>query len=125
MRTVALRTETDARRSACPVQDVLNDIFKRLQRDRSGEVASYIPELRKANPEWFAACLVTADGKIYEVGETHQTFTIQSISKPFVYGMAIEDNGSPKFSRKSGWSPPAMHSKLSACGQAKAGQPDD
>ena len=114
-----------ARRSVCPVQDVLNDVFKRLQRDRSGEVASYIPELRKANPEWFAACLVTADGKIYEVGETHQTFTIQSISKPFVYGMAIEDNGSPKFSRKSGWSPPAMHSKLSACGQAKAGQPDD
>jgi glutaminase len=88
MRTDALRTETYARRSACPVQDVLNDIFKRLQRDRSGEVASYTPELRKANPEWFAACLVTADGKIYEVGETHQTFTIQSISKPFVYRMA-------------------------------------
>ncbi len=30
---------------------------------------------------------------MYEVGDTRQEFTIQSISKPFVYGLALEDNG--------------------------------
>ena len=124
MRTDALRTETYARRSACPVQDVLNDIFKRLQRDRSGEVASYIPELRKANPEWFAACLVTADGKIYEVGETHQTFTIQSISKPFVYGMAIEDNGRPEVLKKV-WVEPSGEAFNAISLRPGQGQPDN
>jgi glutaminase len=124
MRTDALRTETYARRSACPVQDVLNDVFKRLQRDRSGEVASYIPELRKANPEWFAACLVTADGKIYEVGEIHQTFTIQSISKPFVYGMAIEDNGRPEVLKKV-WVEPSGEAFNAISLRPGQGQPDN
>jgi glutaminase len=56
-------------------------------------MATYIPELGKADPEWFGICLVTADGVVYEVGDTNQTFTIQSISKPFAYGVALEDNG--------------------------------
>jgi glutaminase len=58
-----------------------------------GALASYIPELAKANPEWFGICLVTATGAVYEVGDFLQPFTIQSISKPFVYGLALEDHG--------------------------------
>ena len=58
-----------------------------------GEVATYIPELGKANPDWFGVCLVTAGGAIYEVGDTGQPFTIQSIAKPFLYGTALEDAG--------------------------------
>ena len=37
--------------------------------------------------------MVTADGHVYEVGDTDLEFTIQSISKPFVFGMALEDQG--------------------------------
>ena len=58
-----------------------------------GTVATYIPELAKANPNWFGICLVTATGHVYEVGDSQQPFTIQSISKPFVYGLALEDHG--------------------------------
>ncbi|HEY8966184.1 MAG TPA: glutaminase A, partial [Candidatus Methylacidiphilales bacterium] len=58
-----------------------------------GEVATYIPELGKANPDWFGICLVTAAGAVYEVGDTTQPFTIQSISKPFLYGKALEECG--------------------------------
>lgn len=58
----------------------------------SGNVATYIPELAKANPDWFGICIVSAGGHVYEVGDSRQEFTIQSISKPFVYGMALEDN---------------------------------
>ena len=58
-----------------------------------GKLASYIPELAKANPNWFGICLVTTNGVVYEVGDSRQPFTIQSISKPFAYGLALEDNG--------------------------------
>jgi glutaminase len=36
-------------------------------------------------------CLATTDGRLYEVGDTRQAFTIQSISKPLTYGLALED----------------------------------
>jgi glutaminase len=58
-----------------------------------GEVATYIPELGRADPSWFGIAVVTADGHVYEVGDTGLEFTIQSISKPFVFGMALEDRG--------------------------------
>ncbi len=75
-----------------PIQDYLQEIHSRHSTLRDGQVATYIPELAKANPDWFGICLVTADGHIYEVGDSRQHFTIQSISKPFVYGLALEDN---------------------------------
>ena len=108
----------------CPVQRVIEDVCKRLVRDRSGEVATYIPELGKANPEWFGACLVTADGKTYEVGETQQVFTIQSISKPFVYGMAIEDNGQAEVLKKI-WLEPSGEAFNAIRLRPGQGQPDN
>ncbi|MEI7534180.1 MAG: glutaminase A [Verrucomicrobiae bacterium] len=76
-----------------PIEDFLKDVHQKCAEDNSGDVATYIPELAKADPDWFGICLVTANGAIYEVGDTRQEFTIQSISKPFVYGLALEDNG--------------------------------
>lgn len=70
-----------------------------------GKVATYIPELAKADPNWFGICLVTAAGAVYEVGDTRQPFTIQSISKPFVYGMALEDHGRSAVLHKVGVEP--------------------
>ena len=58
-----------------------------------GEVATYIPELGKANPDHFGICLVAADGQVFEAGDCDQPFTIQSISKPFAFGLAVEELG--------------------------------
>ncbi len=68
-------------------------------------MADYIPELGKADPDWFGICLATIDGHVYEVGDSRQPFTIQSISKPFVYGIALEDNGSDAVLQKVGVEP--------------------
>ncbi len=76
-----------------PVQDYLEQLHLEFGRVGDGQVATYIPELAKANPNWFGICLVTSGGAIYEVGDSTQPFTIQSISKPFVYGLALEDHG--------------------------------
>jgi glutaminase len=60
---------------------------------QDGQIATYIPELSKADPNWFGISIATTDGRVYEIGDTRQPFTIQSISKPFVYGIALEDRG--------------------------------
>ncbi len=83
----------------------LNDLHLRYKNLGSGAVADYIPELAKANPDWFGISVVTAEGEIYEVGDTNQKFTIQSISKPFVYGMALEDQGRDEVLRRVGVEP--------------------
>ena len=75
-----------------PLQDSLRELHSRYAGLREGKVATYIPELATANPDWFGICLVTTGGHVYEIGDSRQHFTIQSISKPFVYGMALEDN---------------------------------
>jgi len=76
-----------------PIHDFLAELHAKCAADDSGAVATYIPELAKADPDWFGICIVTANGSVYEIGDTRQEFTIQSISKPFVYGLALEDNG--------------------------------
>jgi len=76
-----------------PIQQILETLHSQLKDNNEGEVATYIPELGKADPSWFGICLVTADGRIYQAGDCEQPFTIQSMSKPFIYGAALEDNG--------------------------------
>lgn len=75
-----------------PLQDFLDDLHAKHVTLRDGEPASYIPELAKADPDWFGICVVTTGGHVYETGDSGMHFTIQSISKPFVYGLALEDN---------------------------------
>lgn len=68
-------------------------------------MANYIPELAKADPNQFGICLVTMDGVAYSVGDSEQLFTIQSISKPFVYATALADRGRDFVARRVGVEP--------------------
>ena len=76
-----------------PIQDYLNQMHARISTLQEGQVANYIPELSNANPDWFGICVATRDGYLYEVGDTQQLFTLQSISKAIIYGLALEDHG--------------------------------
>ncbi|MGH7410105.1 MAG: glutaminase A, partial [Candidatus Methylomirabilis sp.] len=88
-----------------PIQEYLERLHAKYAELREGAVATYIPELAKADPEWFGICVATTDGHIYEVGDTRQPFTIQSISKPFTYGLALEDRGRDAVLAKIGVEP--------------------
>lgn len=74
-----------------PILSCIVDIYERYRQINEGNVATYIPELAKVNPSLFGVCITTADGQVYEAGESQHCFTIQSISKPFVYGLALAD----------------------------------
>src|ERR1700761_5878592 len=73
--------------------------------ETSGAVADYIPELGKADPAHFGISLATLDGHVYEVGDTKIPFTIQSMSKPFVFALALDTLGAAQVESQIGVEP--------------------
>ncbi|MBM0741385.1 glutaminase A [Phormidium sp. CLA17] len=87
------------------LDSVLHQLHSKYQFLQSGNLATYIPELAKMDPNWFSICVMTTDGKLFEVGDSRQLFTIQSISKVFVHGLALEDHGRDRVLSKVGVEP--------------------
>ncbi|MEP7241437.1 MAG: glutaminase A [Devosia sp.] len=88
-----------------PVQRYLEDLHARHKLNRSGKLADYIPELTRVEPDLFGIAFATMDGYVYEIGDTAAAFTIQSISKAIIYGLALEDHGRAEVLRKIGVEP--------------------
>jgi glutaminase len=88
-----MATQGDLETVALPFGKVIEELHSQYKSLKEGAVAKYIPELAKVNPDLFSICIVTVDGQIYEVGDFEHLFTIQSISKVFAYGLALEDHG--------------------------------
>lgn len=88
-----------------PIQRYLEGLHAKYAGLREGAVASYIPELAKVDPDKFAICIATTDGRVYEVGDSRERFTIQSISKPLTYGLALGDHGLDEVLRRIGVEP--------------------
>ncbi|MES1155004.1 MAG: glutaminase, partial [Pseudorhodoplanes sp.] len=70
-----------------------------------GALADYIPELTRSNPSHFGVALATLDGHVYEIGESATPFTIQSISKAFVFALALETVGAQRLEATIGVEP--------------------
>jgi glutaminase len=84
----------DAGPTGGPVDAALEQVIERIRAgDTAGIVASYIPELAGADPEHFGVSAISALGHVYRAGDADVEFTIQSISKPFVYALALEEIG--------------------------------
>ena len=76
-----------------PIHSYLEKLLTDLASVSGGQLATYIPELARANADWLGIAIVTVDGHVYQVGDARQPFTIQSISKALTYGLALEDRG--------------------------------
>jgi glutaminase len=98
-RTTA-RTETKP-----PLLRFLTTCHEQFAAESGGAVAGYIPELGKADPDHFGIGLATLDGHVYEVGDTKIPFTIQSMSKPFVFALALDTLGAEKVESTIGVEP--------------------
>lgn len=83
-----------------PIEDYLQALHDELTELTDGRPFQNIPAMAEANPDAFAICLATVDGHVYEVGDSREEFTIQSISKPFTYGLALEDHGQDAVDQK-------------------------
>ena len=75
------------------MENILSDIIvSNRKHTANGQVASYIPELKKANGDDLGICIIDKYNNIYCAGDYNKKFTIQSISKTIVLAMALMDN---------------------------------
>ncbi|WP_102141981.1 glutaminase A [Mycobacterium hubeiense] len=87
------------------VQQYLDQIRDEHAGVTDGAVASYIPELANVDPMGFGLSLSSSDGFVYESGDAATEFTIQSISKPFTYALALDQAGHDAVDAKIGVEP--------------------
>lgn len=88
-----------------PIPSYLDEVLQSVAADRTGVLANYIPELAEVDPERLGASIAMVDGELYASGDTDSLFTIQSISKPFVYALALADRGFERVLDKVGVEP--------------------
>ncbi|MEV6432691.1 glutaminase [Nocardia sp. NPDC051463] len=65
----------------------------------SGQVADYIPDLVKADPNQFGFTIATVDGHVHSVGEAHTPFAIESISTVFALALVLSRKETPIWQR--------------------------
>ncbi len=88
-----------------PLLRFIKETHTEFSRIDAGEVASYIPELGKANPDHFGIAVATTDGHVYEAGDTQVPFTIQSVSKAMVFALALDLLGAERVEAAIGVEP--------------------
>lgn len=88
-----------------PVPNYLRNVLEHSAGVTDGAVADYIPELAAADPDRAAIALATADGTVYAEGDVDVAFSIQSMSKPFTYALALSDLGIDGVAEKVGVEP--------------------
>lgn len=72
------------------VRDVVTEAYERYRGNTSGQVADYIPALADASPDLFGICVVGVRGRLFEIGDVSTRFSIQSVSKPFVFAVVCD-----------------------------------
>src|SRR5699024_8852321 len=72
------------------IDTTLADIHRRYRGLDDGEVADYIPTLAEADPERFGLSLIESAGTVHETGDAAIAFSIQSISKAFVFALVCQ-----------------------------------
>jgi glutaminase len=87
------------------VQRYLDQLVAEFSGVTDGALADYIPELTEVDPTGFGLTLSSADGFLYESGDARTEFTIQSISKPFTYALALDLAGQVAVDAKIGVEP--------------------
>ncbi len=83
----------------------LEEIYNETLQNRSGKVATYIPQLARVEPEQFAVSVCTIDGQRFSLGDYTTNFGLQSTCKPINYCLAMQEHGEEKVHRHVGREP--------------------
>ncbi len=85
--------------------NVLEELYERQRPLAEGKVATYIPQLAKANPNHWAVAVCFADGRQAAWGDTDESFCLQSVCKPVNYCLALEAHGEARVHEHVGFEP--------------------
>jgi glutaminase len=75
------------------IRQLVTDAYERYRGESSGAVADYIPVLAEASPDLFGIAVVGPWGRSFEIGDVAAQFSIQSVSKPFVFALVCDTLG--------------------------------
>ncbi len=78
---------------ASPFRAFLSDLHRTLTPVNEGRLTESIPEMSRPDPQAFAICVADTNGHFYEVGDSQQSFTLQALAHPFLYGLALNEHG--------------------------------
>ena len=84
------------------LRDVVTEAYERYRTNSDGTVADYIPVLAGASPELFGIAVAGVRGRSFEIGDVDTTFSIQSVSKPFVFALVCDAIGYAEARRRLG-----------------------
>jgi glutaminase len=84
------------------VEQLVLEAHDRFAGVEDGHVADYIPALAEADPCAFGICVAATGGHLFEVGDTARPFSIQSISKPFMFALVCQAIGEEEAKAKLG-----------------------
>ncbi|MCE4026570.1 glutaminase A [Microbacterium sp. Au-Mic1] len=86
-------SSTGALPHAARIDQLVAEAHTRYAAHDDGIVADYIPLLAEADPAWFGLSVTDVAGGTHAVGDVGIAFSIQSISKAFVFALAADELG--------------------------------
>ncbi|MCZ7552772.1 MAG: glutaminase A [Anaerolineales bacterium] len=84
------------------VQQLVDLAYRQYKSNDTGKVADYIPALASTPPALFGLCVVGTNGAVYSAGDAAHEFSIQSVSKPFVFALVLQALGALQAHQKIG-----------------------
>jgi glutaminase len=84
------------------VQMLISEAKARFSASDQGKVADYIPALAQVPADLFGLCIVGVNGAVHAAGDTEVEFSIQSVSKPFVFALICQAIGEDEARNKLG-----------------------
>lgn len=87
------RVSTGELPPANDIEALLHEAWERYRGVDDGQVADYIPALAAAPADGFGACIAGVHGTLFSVGDSRVEFSIQSVSKPFVFALVCDSHG--------------------------------
>lgn len=92
-------------RSGDPISRELARLLETAAADTGGQLCTSIPELANVEPDRFGIAVASVAGRRYRAGDADVAFTLQSVSKPFVFALAVADLGLDTVARHVGFEP--------------------
>jgi glutaminase len=102
MLTTSLCVSTGHLPPAELVGRLVTETYTRFSSNDEGKRADYIPALGKVPSDLFGVCVVGTSGAAYGAGDTEYEFSIQSVSKPFVFALVCQAVGEDEARAKLG-----------------------
>ena len=84
------------------VKALVDEAYEKFKTNTEGKNADYIPALAKVPSNLFGVCVVNVGGAVYSVGDVDSQFSIQSVSKPFVFALVCQAYGDEEARKKIG-----------------------